>query len=264
MAEPEERFLDFVGYLYQNCPRCFEYNHITWTEKYNGEDGVFAVVLRTLIWNEDRSEKVFEGFGGFSRALDLYRTNRAKFESWVNAKVQDIDFGFDGKGSHRDNRHKPPFARALREYLELVGNSRQGFLASLDTFDSPFHKLDQIYSIGPLTSFDICERLVRSNHGFFRVYPLNFHMTGGGVKRGLTMIFPNTSRIKQLETKGDELLLKLISEKKIPQEIACFELESIVCICQKPNLKKFFEDLLEGRIEPYEFAKYYSNKQAID
>lgn len=257
-AEREKRFVNFVGILFELYPYCFDYDHDTWTEEYGGEDGILAVYIRTLVWNEKASKQVFQQLGGYEQVQKrLLESNRKDFDAWVDGLVQRVAFGDDWGGSHRDNRHKKHTARALREYLNLVERSQVRFFRKVDSFDALFNEVRGIYSIGSLTAIDFLERLIRSKHHFVKTHPPRFYLTGGGVRRGLLMIYSD-SREKKLQERGDELLEKIFTETNIPRDIAYFEIESILCICQKNQLRNHYVKMLKGEIRAGRFAKMYA------
>jgi len=260
----EERFIEFVGFLYEKHPECFEYCHCTWTEKYTGEDGVFAVLVRTLMWNEKESKKVFENeFKAYQRVRSRFLdTDPESFDDWVNEIIHDIKFGADGEGAHRDNRHKQYTGRAIHEYLELMGDSQDRFLRSANSFDTLFTNVKKIFSIGRLTAFDFLERLYRSKHKHISVYPLKYYRTGGGAEKGLMMIYPRLEN-GELEKKGTELLQRILDRTSINREIAFFEIESILCICQKRERCKDLEKMLSGEIATETFAESYARMNCL-
>lgn len=257
----EKRFVEFVDFLYRQYPHCFEYNHNTWTEECDGEDGIFAVYVRTLVWNETASKKVFQQeFGGFEKVKNRFiDSDPENFDAWVNDTIRDIEFGADCRGSHRDNRHKKHTARALRDYLNLVNGSQIRFFKSAVSFNTLYGKIKAIHSFGSLTTVDFLERLYRSKHMFIKVYPKRFYLTGGGVQRGLLKIYFGSRKI-ELETKGDILLKRILEKASIPRQIAFFEIESILCISQKSKTRAYFEKLLDGEIDPHDFAQIYADR----
>lgn len=260
----ETRFVEFVDFLYRQYPQCFEYYHNTWTEKYDGEDGIFAIFIRTLIWNETASKRIYQQkLDGFEKAKNRFLdSNLNEFDTWVDEIIRDIKFGADGKGSHRDNRHKKHTARALRDYFNLMKDSQIEFLRSTNSFDNLFHEIKGIFSLGSLTTIDFLERLYRSRHRFIQVYPERFYLTGGGVRRGLVRVYPRL-RQNELEAKGDRLLRKILEETNIPKHTAFFEVESILCISQKNRTKNTFEELLNGEIAPQDFARLYAENYCM-
>lgn len=257
-TEREKRFVNFVGTLFELYPQCFGYDHDIWTEQCGGEDGVLAVYIRTLIWNEAASKQVFQQLGGYVQLQKrLLKSNRKDFDAWVDGLVQGVAFGGDGGGSHRDNRHKKHTARALREYLNLTERSQVRFFGNINSFDALFNQVRGIFSIGSLTAIDFLERLIRSKHHFVKVHPDRFYLTGGGVRRSLLMIYSG-SREKELQERGNKLLKKISTETNIPRDIAYFEIESILCICQKNRLRNNYVKMLKGEIRANRFAKMYA------
>ena len=255
----ETRFIEFIGFLHRQFPQCFEFNHNTWTEEYDGEDGIFAIFIRTLSWNETASKRIYQKeLDGFERARNKFLNNSLnEFDIWINEIIKDIEFGADGNGSHRDNKHKKHTARALRDYFNLVKNSQIEFLGSTISFDNLFHEIKRIFSIGSLTTIDFLERLYRSKYRFIRVYPNRFYLTGGGVLRTLRRIYPEVRKSK-LESTGDRLLRKILENTNIPEHIAFFVVENILCISQKHETRKAFEKLLKGEITAQGFAQLYA------
>lgn len=257
--ERERRFVQFIGFIYRQFPCCFKYKHDTWTEEYEKEEGIFAVFIRTLIWNEEKSEQVYSRLGGYERTQEKsLLSSPTDFDCWVNRIVEDVKFGADGRGAHRDNRHKKHTARALREYLDLVEDSQIKFFSEVGSFDTLYHEIKRIHSVGSLTAIDFLERLTRSKHQFVKVHPERFYLTGGGVKRGLSRIYGPLSK-KKLEKKGDELLKKILGETNISKQTAYFEIESVLCICQKSILGNDYETMLKGETHPLSFAETYAH-----
>lgn len=136
-------------------------------------------------------------------------------------------------------------------------NSQIEFLGSTISFDNLFHEIKRIFSIGSLTTIDFLERLYRSKYRFIRVYPNRFYLTGGGVLRTLRRIYPEVRKSK-LESTGDRLLRKILENTNIPEHIAFFVVENILCISQKHETRKAFEKLLKGEITAQGFAQLYA------
>lgn len=261
----ERRFIEFISGLYTKHPECFDYDHSTWTERYAGEDGIFAVYIRTLMWNETESRRIFQDeFGGYEKARNRFLDIRErKFDDWVNKIMLNIKFGADGPGAHRDNRHKKHAPRALRDYFNLMKGSQIRFFNSSASFDALFNRLKTIHSLGDLTAFDILERLKASKHHFIKVYPEKYYKTGGGVERSLQTIYQESKNC-DLEKYGNELLQRIFDRTHINPEIAFFSVESILCLCQKKDTYGDYEKLLSGEETPEAFAEIYARTHCLD
>ena len=235
------------------------------------EEKIYAIVLRSLIWNERKDQQLVQKeFGGFNGTLNrILELGEDGFKVWTKEKIKDMNFavkkgGKHWSGAHRDNRHKPGFPRALFEYMQLVDRSQVRFFDKFSDFDSAFGAIKQIHSVGNLTSFDILERLYRTEEKLeaklFKHYPQGFYLTGTGVVSGLRKIYAHMRRNRELEEQGNILIENIREAHGIQKEVAYYEMESILCIYQKDeypnNLKS--EDLLSGVIRPKEFADIYA------
>lgn len=276
----EARFVKFVGSLWENHRECFSYAERPWIERITDrEEKIFAIVLRTLIWNEQKEQQLIkQKLGGFTESRErFFKVREDIFKSWAEEKMKGIRFAVkeNGKpwlGAHRDNRHKKCFSIALFEYMKLVDGSQAEFFENFADFNSAFEKVkNEIYGVGDLTAFDILERLYRTEDKLeakpFKHHPEEFYLTGGGVIKGLRKIQDyHISNNKELEEQGNILIEKIVEKYNIPQEIVYYEVESILCIYQKDkysnNVKS--EDLLNGQIEPEEFAQIYAQKYCED
>jgi len=270
MSLQEERFISFFIALWKNHRQCFKGKTDTWTEKYEGEDGILAVVQRTLIWNDCEAEKLFSRVGrmaGLKLKLQEYKTDRVGFDEWLWDEVKEIPFGGGNKGAHRDNRHRKHFPRALREYLELTKEGQLAFYK--DKSFSDLNRELHIFSFGALTRFDLLQRLYTSKHHYVTSSPQRFYLTGGGVKEGLKKIYSNTKPTKALLTGLGQKLYDKIREKMNQENVAYeenllyFSLEDVLCIYQKDRGDMISDDLLDGKITPEIFAHKYAEKYCI-
>jgi len=268
----EERFIEFVGHLWEHHRECFSYSERPWIARITDkEEKIYAIVLRSLIWNEQREQQLVQKeLGRFKGSINRFsELGEDGFKAWTREKIKCMHFAIkeNGKpwsGAHRDNRHKLDFPRALFEYMQLVGRSQVRFFDNFPDFDSAFDAIKQIHSVGSLTSFDILERLYRTEEKLeaklFKHHPQRFHLTGGGVIRGLRNIYPYVRSNRELEDQGNILIEKIREKHGIPKDVVYYEMESILCIYQKDkypnNLKS--EDLLNGVIKPKEFADIYA------
>lgn len=270
----EDRFVEFVGNLWKNHRKCFRYSERPWIRKItNREEKIFAIVLRTLICNEQCEQQLVQKeFGAFRETRKKFlELGEDGFKDWTKEKIKSIPFGIDenGKpwrGAHRDNRHKPDFPRALSEYMQLVGRSQIQFFDRFSDFDSAFKEIKHIHSLGNLTSFDILERLYRTEENLeakpFQYHPERFYLTGGGVSRGLRKIYAYMSSNRELEEQGNILVHKIIEEFDVAKEIVYYEVENTLCIYQKDKYPNYIksEHLLNGCFKPKEFADIYAQK----
>jgi len=268
----DERFIKFVGSLWEHHRECFSHSERPWIAKITDkEEKIYAIFVRSLIWNEQREQQLVQKeLGKFEGTISSFsELGENDFKVWIKEKIKDLDFaikenGRPWSGAHRDNRHKLNFPRALFEYMQLVGRSQIRFFDKFSDFDSAFDALKEIHSIGNLTSFDILQRLYRTEEKMdarlFKHHPLRFHLTGSGVARGLRKIYGHVGNNRELEEQGNILIEKIREKHDIPKEVVYYETESILCIYQKDkylyNLKS--EDLLNRVFKPKEFADIYA------
>lgn len=258
--ERENRFIDFVGALWESYPECYETNYDVWTESYDGEDGFFSIVLRTLIWNDRESKKLFERVGGYEgvkRKLSSVTPTRLK--EWFGDELNNILIGGGERGAHRRPYHKRRTPNALFEYLHLVKGGQLEFVRG-KKFNQLYEELKGIHNIGCLTSFDILQRLYRTSHRYIAVFPERFYLTGGGVKRGLKKLYGDDLTKTELSKKGQGLADKIQIKMEIPRDLFYFELENILCIYQKDKGNANSDGLLEGRIQYGKFADLYAKE----
>jgi len=258
--ERENRFIDFVVALWASYPECYETNYGVWTENYDGEEGFFSIVLRTLIWNDPKSEKLYERIGGFMGVKkELSDTNSTKFQEWFRNEIEGIVIGGGERGAHRRPYHKKWTPRTVYEYLDLVKGGQLEFVKGKN-FDQLYNKLKSIHGMGCLTAFDILQRLYRTSHSYISIYPERFYLTGGGVKRGLKKLYGDDLTKTELSKKGQSLADKIREKVDIPEDLFYFELETILCIYQKDKGNANSNGLLEDKIQPDRFAELYANE----
>jgi len=259
MATREDKFVDFVAYLYDKYPECFDFKSDVWTEKYNGEDGIFAVFIRTLVCNDKQSESVFKDLGKFDGAeKQLRMQDQADFDNLVNDIIAGVVIG-PNRGDHRKGyRSKRYFPRTLREYLEMVRDSQVAWFNHFCSFDEAFNKLQEIHDAGPLFAFDLLERLCRSKNHFFKFHPEQFYCTGSGECQGVRNIYVDDLSKKEIEEKGNRLINKILKKSNIPKKIAYFEVESILCIYQKKEIREAADEFLKCRLTVEQFTNEYA------
>jgi hypothetical protein len=259
MVTREDKFVDFVNHLYNNYPKCFDFKTDVWTEKYNGEDGIFAVFIRTLVCNDKQSESVFKDLGKFDGPKkQLCMQDQADFNNWASDIIADVVIG-PNQGDHRKGyRSKRHFPRTLREYLEMVRDSQVTWFNHFSSFDEAFNKLQKIHDAGPLFSFDLLERLYRSKNHFFKFNPEQFYYTGSGEYQGLQNIYVDNLSKKEIEKKGNRLMNKILEKSNIPKKIAYFEVESILCIYRKKKIRKAADEFLSCRLTAEQFTNEYA------
>src|SRR4030042_897732 len=114
MSDREERFIKFLKFLWEEHPECFQ--NESWTEKFSGEEWFFSVFLRTIIWNDPESEKLYKQIDGLLGTLKKYKTlPPTKFEEWFNEEQHSIKVGGkDQGGAHRKLFHRKDNPKALR------------------------------------------------------------------------------------------------------------------------------------------------------
>jgi len=255
----EERFIDFVKHLWENHPECFITN--PWTEKLDGEEWFFAVFLRTLIWNDPKSEELFRKIGGFNETQKKYYSlTPSEFEKWFNKQQGGILVGGrDQRGAHRKMCHKDDNPKALRIYLEKTEKYQHEFIKG-KSFEQLYHEIKSIPSIGKLLTFDILSRLIQTKHNYLNVYPSKAYETGRGPTEGLKAIYgENLSKRKRVEL-YQELGEKIKAVTDISPRIFWFVLEDILCIYRKDKIKEKSLEMLSGELNPTNFSHLYAEK----
>jgi hypothetical protein len=279
MAIREDRFIEFVGSLWNNHREGFEFSERPWIEEITDpEERIFAIVFRTFIWNERKEQELVQDiFGGFRGTRDKFLEGQEGFEDFVKREIDKrINFavkenGQLWKGAHRNNRHKPHFPRTLFDYMYQVRDSQFKFFGKYENYDDAFTDLicddpNTIYYCNRLTIFDILQRLYvtyeKETDKLFKYHPKKFYCTGGGVKNGLAKIYEIEENIKTCDKFGEELMNKIFSKYDIPEEIAYYKVEDILCLYQKDDFTndEKCEDLLNGKFKPEEFADIYAER----
>jgi hypothetical protein len=257
MSQKEENFIKFFKFLWEKHPECFVKN--PWTDKLEGEEWAFAVLLRNIIWNDPKSEKLYEEIGGYKNTLNrFHEKTQSNFEEWFRKQQKPIQIGGkDQRGAHRKACHKDDNPHALWRYLNLTKEGQITFFTG-KSFDELYRSVKSIPSIGELLTFDILGRWTQTRHDYLKVYPTKPYWTGGGPKRGLKAIYGE-------DTSKSELLYnweKLGGKIKAVTEISCkdiwYELENILCIYWKEKIRDHSGEMLSGELDPSKFADIYA------
>jgi len=262
MSEKEDKFVKFVVTLWNDYNYCFSTTYSAWTEKYDKDDWAFGVFLRTMIWNDEQSHPFFLQNGKYAGFKKKYLENPSGFEKWVEEQINDIKIGGKNqRGAHRKEAFtKRYFSKAMKQYFDMIDSSTPLEFIKGKPFDDLHTKFMKIKSIRYLTAFDILERLFRSKHGYYNDYPHQFYRTGGGAKRGLELIY-NREGITDTEWEelGQEIANKIKENANIPDNILYFEVESILCMIQKDNVKMKTIDFLACELTIEKYAKLYAD-----
>jgi len=252
----ERKFIELANILYHKGWIHFEKLDPGWTMQYNGDEQIFAIIIRTLICNDNSSKRFYSDINGFQGVKEHY-TSEDELEEWLRINLKNYLLG-TGKGSHRDNRHKLSTPRTIRKYLDLTEPSQTEFLGKVVDFHDLVTQLESVYYIGSLTAFDISKRLIEAellNH-----LPQHFYLTGTGEIKGLQALYPTISGKKKLREMGEQLMNKILEQTKIPSELAYFGIEDLLCIYQKD---KRFKDFLECSISVEKYASYMLDRKCV-
>lgn len=256
MNDKESKFIKLANHLYKNNWIHFTKLDPGWTNSYKGEDQIFAIIIRTLICNDNNSELFFRDINRYQGVKNHY-TSKIELEEFLREKLTKYSIG-TGKGSHRDNRHKSSTPRSIREYLDLTELNQNKFLVNIDNFHDLMTKLKKVHGIGPLTAFDISKRLYES--GLISHLPQRFYLTGTGEIKGILELYPEVKIKKKLQQMGNQLMEKILEQTNIPVEVAYYGFEDLLCIYQKDKRYKKF---LECKISVEQFFLYLLNKKCI-
>lgn len=256
MNDRESKFIELANYLYKNDWVHFTRLDLGWTRSYKGEEQIFAIIIRTLICNDNHSVKFFRDIDGFHGMMKYY-TSQTDLEELLKDKLSKYSLG-TGKGSHRDNRHKPSTPRTIKEYLDLTESYQKQFLDDIKNFHDLMIKIQKVHGIGPLTAFDISKRLFEAD--LISYLPQRFYLTGTGEVRGIQELYPEVNEKRQLQQMGNRLMEKILAQTNIPEEVAYYGIEDLLCIYQKD---KRFKKFLECTISVEDFTSYLLNKKCI-
>lgn len=259
MSQKEENFIYFISNLWEKHPECFTSN--PWTDRLEGEEWAFSVFLRTIIWNDPESIKLYKKIQGYKGTLEKYRTlSPSQFEEWFNEQQSSILIGGKNQGgAHRKQFHKKDNPRALRKYLDKTSIGQINFFMG-KSFDQLYQEIIQIPSIGKLLSFDILSRLVQTRHNYLELKPLKAYETGGGPIKGLQAIYCKSLSKPELMKLYQQLGEKIQVVADIPPRIFWFELENILCIYQKKNIKEKSMKMLSGHLNPLKYSHLYAKE----
>jgi len=249
-----KKFLELAECLYQNDWVHFKLQDGGWTDELEGEEKVFGIFIRTMICNDSESKRFFDGIGGYNGVKSRFYSG-FDIEVWLTNVLSDINMG-SGKGSHRDNRHKPWTPRGIKEYLDLVGNSQLEFFSSIGGYSELFEIIVSLYGCGPLTAFDFAKRLYES--GIVPYLPDKFFLTGTGEINGMKALFPHANKCDLINM--GNLLITYMIEAGIPEEVAHYGLEDLLCIYQKDNR---YLEFLDGNIGFEDYASAIAGKKCI-
>lgn len=256
MESRVSQFIELAEYLYRNGWVHFKLSDGGWTERLEGEERIFGIVIRTLLCNDTSSEIFFADIGGFEGTKAVYNTD-VDFVHWLSVKINNYKMGF-GKGSHRDGRHKRWTPKGIKGYLELTEFKQRDYLDNIRGYNVLFNDLDSIYSVGPLTAFDITKRFYEA--GVIEFLPDRFYLTGLGEINGLSALFPSVKNDGELVNKGDYLVKTIIERTGMSEEVAHFGIEDLLCIYQKD---KRYEKFLKGRLSVQEYGSFLLKKSCI-
>jgi len=247
------KFIELAEYLYRNGWIHFTLSDEGWTTKFQDEEKIFGIVVRTLICNDDSSEKFFDEIGGFYGTKTEYKQG-SDLVGWLKKKLSGYPMGL-GKGSHRDERHKRWTPQGIKEYLELTNFEQRDYLFKIMKYDELYNDLISIYGNGPLTAFDLSKRLYEA--GVIDLLPDKFYLTGSGEVQGIKALFPGLSDT-ELIIKGNELIKNIYNRTGMPEEILHFGIEDLLCIYQK---HKQYDEFLECKISVTDFGSYLLDKR---
>jgi hypothetical protein len=255
----EQNFVEFFKALYEKHPQCFKTDYNVWTEKYQDEDWFAAVYIRTIMCNDNESEKLFLDLGKYNGMKKKF-TNKSEeeFKKWFDAKADGIVVGGGVRGAHRPryfNRHN---SRGLYEYIKMTYPSQKTFFMSKSYDETRTALIKKIYYVGPLTAFDIQNRLLLSKHKYIENFPEKAYNTGGGPFRGLKLIYGDLKN-RQLMEKYHHLGKKIQSSVRIEPEVFWSELEDIICIYQKSDIINDSKQMLSGSLAPETLAQKYAH-----
>jgi hypothetical protein len=253
----EQNFGLFFKSLYEKHSRCFKTDYNVWTEKYHDEDWFLAVFLRTIICNDNESEKLFLKLGKHEGVMKKFELSEDEFKKWFDDKANGIVVGGGVPGAHRPAHFKPHNSRALFEYIEMTNPSQKAFFMNKSSYDQIRDSLFSIHSVKKLTSFDIQNRLFITKHKHIEVFPEKAYDTGRGPRRGLELIYSDLDDNNYME-KYNQLGRKIQNRISIKPEIFWSELEDIICIYQKPKTRKDAIKMLAGSLSPEAFADIYA------
>ena len=255
LNESALKFLELAEYLYRNDWVHFRLQDGGWTDELEDEEKVFGIFIRTMICNDSESKKFYDAIGGFRDVIS--KLDRGDdVEAWLTDELKDVSMG-SGKGSHRDNRHKRWTPRGIKEYIVLVGSSQIDFLSHINGYNELFNIIDSVYSCGPLTAFDLAKRLYES--GVVQHQPDGFYLTGTGEINGIKALFPGTNSDEELIEIGKILVSRML-DADIPEKVAHYGLEDLLCIYQKDNR---YVEFLEGNISVEDYASIMMGKNCI-
>jgi hypothetical protein len=249
-----KKFLELAECLYQNDWVHFRLQDGGWTDELEGEEKVFGIFVRTMICNDSESKRFFDAIGGFNGVKSRFYSG-FDVEVWLSKVLSDINMG-SGKGSHRDNRHKPWTPRGIKGYLDLVGNSQLEFFSNISGYDELVNIIVSLYGCGPLTAFDFAKRLYES--GIVPYLPDMFYLTGTGEINGMKTLFPSAKKGDLI--KLGNLLVSHMIEEGIPEFVAHYGLEDLLCIYQKDNR---YLEFLECNIKVVDYASTIAGKNCI-
>ena len=107
-----------------------------------------------------------------------------------------------------------------------------------------------------MTTFDLAKRLYES--GIVPHLPDRFYLTGTGEMNGMKALFPNAKNDDLI--KLGNLLVSYMIEAGIPEIVAHYGLEDLLCIYQKDNR---YMEFLEGNINVEDYASAIAGKNCI-
>lgn len=248
------KFIELAEYLYRNGWVHFMLSDGNWTERLEGEERIFGIVIRTLLCNDTSSEKFFTDIGGLEGTEAVYNNKDVDFVHWLSVKLKNYKMG-SGKGSHRDGRHKRWTPKGIKGYLELTEFKQRTYLDNVRGYNVLFNDLVSVYSVGPLTAFDITKRFYEA--GVIEFLPDRFYLTGSGEVKGLRALFPSVKNDGEFVKKGDFLVKTIIERTGISEEVAYFGVEDLLCIYQKD---KRYEKFLKGRLSVRDYGSVLLDK----
>ena len=241
------RFVELAKYLHRHNWNHFKLKQGGWPKNLNGEEQIFAVMIRAFLWNNIPSEGYFEAIGGYKGVMSKEQEGD-NLEQWLKEKLCPFEIG-RGEGSHRTNwgqRELTP--RGLVAYLNVTRTGQKKYFDSFNDYSILFEELDKLPSVGPLTAFDMTKNLFEV--GIIDLVPDRFYLTGRGEIKGIKALFPNVPK-KDLIRNGTTLIASVKESTGMSEAEANFGVEDLLCIYQK---KKDYKKYLKGELSVESFG----------